>query len=226
MPRKYTRRRYRRYPRKGNYSGGKAAYALNVALKALAAAKMLKGLVNSEKKSYIQHVVGSSSSSGGVTQLSVISQGDTYGTRDGASVLAKGMTVKGSITHNQNNLADRCRLVYVHDKQQESGAAPSAGDILHSIGTYGVDAPIEILANPGRFNILSDKIYNFTSNSTSDVRTINEYIKFPGNGLKMKWSSSTGGSQVKNGVYLLNLTDATSSPPQLDLMHRTFFYDN
>ena len=78
----------------------KARGAADLALKALSGVKMLKGIVNSEKKSYIQYVVGASSIAGTMNQLSVISQGDTYGTRDGASVLAKGMTVKGCITHN------------------------------------------------------------------------------------------------------------------------------
>ena len=86
----------RRYSRRRPYA--RAHSALSAASKALTVAYGVKKLINVERKAHTLNITTSPATAGSVIGLSQIAQGDTFGERNGNSILVKSIQLRGHFT--------------------------------------------------------------------------------------------------------------------------------
>lgn len=185
---------------------------------ALNIARGVAAIVNAEKHKFDAGATVTPTSSGSITALSNIPQGDTMGSRHGNSVLAKSLTFKGLVTHNQSATNTLTTMYIIQDKQQVSDTAPAVADIF-DVATYG---PIGVLNanNVGRFKILvKKKLIQDGSRviSLDFFKKMNTHLRFNG----------TAGTDVqKGGLYLVLISNQTANPPSVQYLSRLGYYDN
>lgn len=122
---------------------------------------------------------------GSVTLLNGIAQGDDNNNREGRQVTMTSISIKGMLTPvDLNSNASYCRLIVVWDSANNGGAAPAITDLL----TASTSVCHNNLNNRMRFKVLMDEQYviggisdattqSFAGSPT--VVTINRYLKLP-----------------------------------------------
>jgi len=188
-------------------------------MKAWQAAKYIKGLVNTEHK-YIDTTLASVgvNSTGVVAHVSAVSEGSDYNQRDGISVRAKSLYIRGAVTMPAAavNVGQRLRLMVVRDNEDST---PTFGDLLETVNIMG---PLNHI-NTGRFNVLWDHTFA-VSNGGNQIVQFSKYINLNNH---IKWSNSTTG--IKTGhYYVFYISDGVgaTSNPLLEFYSRIRFIDN
>lgn len=220
MPyRRYNKRRYkrRRYKRRGGYTT--MGSAMFLAKKAYRGIRYLKGLVNAEKfhldTTYSGQVINST---GVVTHLSAIAQGDNDPGRSGNSIYVRGISFSFSLNMNASATNTWVRFVMLIDTQQVGDTAPSLTDVFESNNVGALMNHLTL----GRYNILIDKVYTFNiSNLTAIQRkgykSMRHHVRFNG----------TASTDVqKGGIYLMWVSNEGTNTPVLTGMFRVFYHDN
>ena len=212
---RYRRRRYRRYrPRQISWA--------QVARKAWSGVKMLKGIVNAEKKTFDRDCSNLPDTTGSIQCLTDIAQGDDYNGREGRSILAKSLELFGNLNVGANNTDTFCRfIVFIDTNLQDSGTLPAVTDYLTSASQAALRNP-----NPNfmkRFVTLMDTTvcvdeYN-PNKQWRFFKKLNHHIKFDG----------TAAADASQGAILLltisNMTGAGNTPTSA-LRSRMRYYDN
>lgn len=220
IPRKRFRKRKGgfRGPRPSSYMD-KAQRGLYLAGKALAVAQGVRSIVNSEKKTYTKTVFNAVtvSSTGSMQEISSIAQGDDYTNRDGRSVLAKSLELKGWLNAHPSASTTMLRIIVFRDNNAD-GTDPVALDLLQSNTTYSLRNPDP--TDMKRFSIYVDKLYMLDTQKSAlakvDIfRNLNHHIKF---------DASSGSNQGSLWVYVLS--NLASNTPTVALTSRVRFYDN
>lgn len=162
--RRYKRTARRPYTKKRSVIG-EFASGFRTAQKALSMAKYLKGLINVEyKKNDVAVTAGfvQPSTTGTITLLSSMAQGDTSETRNGNSIRSKSISIKGSVVAGTQT--NELRYILFLDKNS-NGVIPTATELLEAdsvIARYNDD-------NMGsRFIILQDKRVPMGFNDTTN----------------------------------------------------------
>jgi len=189
------------------------------------ALSMFKGgvaLLNAEVKHSDVALSGAVSSTGVVTLLSGIAQGDGTSSRDGNSVKLKGGDLRYYFTQNGSASRTAIRVLVVVDTRNQ-GANPSISDILTSAT---VVAPPNLTAEPGRYVILSDEVFwLFSGERTAASRHIalqalmDMHLLFSGTSADV--SSVSGPS-----VFLVTLSSETTNTPSISGNSRLLYLDN
>jgi len=217
--RRTTRKRVTRKP-KSWYS--KKYSVSDIAQKALAGVKAIRGIINSER-----HITDTSPCySGTVTSaflgqtshLTNVTTGDLNSNRTGLSILAKSMHLKGFITWNTNTAAaaQRVCLMLVQDLQQISDGSPAWSDF------YSGD--INSFPNKnsaGRFKVLSKRFYNYDHDKAEIP--VNMYVKL---NCHVKYNGINDWDIQKNGIFLIAISNHPTFAPSMALNSRFTFYDN
>ena len=123
----------------------------------------LKSLVNTEFKA--KTLINSSqtfSTTGSLTLLNGLSQGDDFDNRSGRQVRFKSLQFRGSVEQHASATQTFLRLIWVIDKQPNA-STPVIGDILTSTSI----AATRNLDNRKRFVILKDILVQMNSNGKS-----------------------------------------------------------
>lgn len=219
---RYTRKRGGSFVRKASGYARQASSAYALAKSAWAGVKMLKSLVNVEKKKFDTEVtISNVTSSGTIYDLDLIAQGDTDQTRDGNSVLCQYINLKGRV-QQANNIPSTVRLILFIDLQQIGDTAPGVNDVLDPSFTNKYSAPLNN-DTVGRFKILSDKSYNF--NPGSDIlKSFKMFHRLTGHHIRYNGASST--DIQKGGIYLLTISDQSTLFCSIDFSSRLTFTDN
>lgn len=223
MPRRFRgRRRYngkrRRYYGRGFL--GTAGKALSVATTALAVAKGVKGLMNVEYKVIEAGATDSVLSTGAVTLLTPIAEGDDYSQRNGRSVKAKRINFRGMLKHDSGG--DACqfvRIMIVNDLHQD-GTIPAVTDILNSADYNS----FREISDADRFRVLFDKTVTVTANNEGKVIRFNKDLNH-----KVEFINTTAAQASMGGgtLYLLLIgSQITSNYPTLDWITRFRYIDN
>lgn len=217
----------RRYnPRKRNYRKkqwyNKKYSAKDLALKALKKTTYLSGLVNSEKKVFEYNQVPTAVPNlpnGYRLPFTAIGQGDTMVDRNGNSIFARYLNIKGTIyADNANTAASSVRVWLIKDTQQTSDATPPF---------------LEVFANPnintmlnrdtlGRFTIMYTKQFNFSPGG-SKIQNFNINKVFRHH---VRYNGPASTDIQKGGIYLFALSDSAANQPLLSFFGRLRFYDN
>lgn len=194
--------------------------AYELAGKAYSGLKYIKGLVNAEKKT-LGIDIGNANilNTGYVQHLSQITQGDTRVSRDGKSVLARGLLLRGAVAATAANQIVRFMVVI---DTMNTGTAPTAAEILESTGT--VNTPFSPLLNTasGRFKIIHTQLFSLSTVTNYQqifkrYIPLNKHIKFTGPALTDEW---------KNQIYSLAVSQDGVTGPIMWGVSQLFFYDN
>lgn len=221
MPR-YAKRSSR--PRRGAKRSRRPAYttwgsAKFLANKAVRGVQYLKGLVNSELYKF-----DSGATSSGVTTTPVVlhctnlGNGDGEGQRTGNSILAKSLSLRGTMTVDTAGATTNARLCVIRDKQQIGDSSPSWLDVFESATPYSFLKRETV----GRFEILynkqvtlvpaGDAAWNFVINIP-----MQSHIRYNGTG---------GGDIQKNGLFVMYCSDRSTGYPNLNYATRLSYHDN
>lgn len=196
---------------------------LAMAYAAYKGVKYLKSIVNVEFKKHDSQATNTPSTSGVISSLAAIAQGDTDQTRSGNSILAKSLYLQYTIKQHASASETFCRLVVFMDKQQISDTAPSIGDILDSTfsSQYWL-APLNNEFGVGRFKVLADRRFAFSGNG-KEAHIGKLYLKLKNH---IRYNGSTVSDIQKNGIYLLWVSSEATNTPSVEHVARLTFTDN
>ncbi len=202
-----NQRNNRRRPRRGvNYRRH-----LGIAAKALQVAYGVKRLLNVEYKSIIKDLDGAPNSTGSVTNLTSIGQGDTASSRDGNKIRAVSLKIKGNIAINGSANSSIYRLVILRDNNG-STTPPTIASLYTDASTFFNNK--NKLGDPqtnSRFTILSDTWYklNLTEGSATAL-PIDIYIKMNHH---VFFTGAAGTDEGKGHIYALQASNEAANDP-------------
>lgn len=212
-----VRRRRRRSPwYKRRYN------AQQLARYAYSGVKYLKGIINSEKKHFTtQFSAATVSGSGAMVSLQDMAQGDTNITRNGNSILVRGVYLFFKTIINPSvTTVTQVRYILVQDNQQVGDTGPSVTDLLQ-------DASYLSMLNTntaGRFKILWSKLYSLSVAAAGSPSVITKkYINLKHH---IRYNGSGSGDIQKGGLYLLCISSESSNTPTVNGNIRLTYYDN
>lgn len=223
MPGSYARtglkrgyRRSRRYVRKPQSTGQMMNYVQYVP-QLMRSVKMLKGLVNAERKYVDTGDTPTITNTGTITLLNAIAQGDDVNNRDGNSILCPYIRHRGVVKINSSATATAVRMLIVMDTANQ-GSTPAVTDVLQSAN---VTAYINV-DNTKRFWILFDQLYHLDINGNRQILVdktipIKQHLRYSG-------SSST--NVLQNAIYSIHISDEATNTPTGNMTTRVTWYDN
>ncbi len=217
MPRRYKKRKYKKRTNYGSYLG--------TASKALSVAYAVKRLVNVEFKHHNVQALGSAVTDAGIiTNVSLLSQGDTSTTRDGGSVkftsfrLSYALGIHGSATRSL------VRVMIVHDKQTNQAQFALADLLFDATVEDAIFSPYNI-NNASRFNVLYDRVHpmSATGNSAEISRVVHKKLN-----MKTRYDANDGtiADLTQDSMTLIFISDQTTNDPLLSFNYRSRFIDN
>jgi hypothetical protein len=195
---------------------------MEIARKAWAATKYLKGLVNSEKM-YHDRALTLGATQSDIWNLQQIATGDGAGGRTGNSILVRSLYLRGYMQINPSvSAVTRVSLCVVQDLQQISDTVPTILDIFTSINPEATIKVGSTTNSAGRFKIIWRKNYSLVQGQSPNINIdkffkLYSHIKFNG----------TGTSDIqKNGYYLVMMSSETVNFPTISVQSRLGYYDN
>lgn len=213
--RKYMqrRRRYRKQP--GIVKMAKIAYN---------GYRVLKSMVNSEKKIFEASLSSAvTSTTGSVTSLTDIAQGDDYQNREGRSILMNSLETRLTFTINASATETFVRCLWILDTMgQDSGSSPPtlAGQILitNAYNTLRASSPVYMK----RFVFLKDCLIRLdqVSQPTAQVhfyKKMHHHIKYNG---------TAAADSAEGTLYFVVLSNEATNAPAIDGINRIRYYDN
>lgn len=213
--------------RKGKPAWYKKKYnALEIASKAAAGVWYLKGLINSELK--IHQVLAGPQDidyAGRLDAISAIGQGDTEITRDGNSVFARYLNIKGVVKVQDATQPALVRLMIVQDNSTDPSST-SVSDIIAQSTISTVYAPMSQLNRDtavGRFKVLASKMLT-VGNLANQSLAYNFNIEMRHH---IKYDGAAVNDYKKGNIWFLQISDLTGTAvPVNTYMSRLKFYDN
>lgn len=219
-PRRFTRRAA---PRKSS-GGGTLSTIGNIARTALKIGKFVASVVNVEAKFYDQAIGGTYTNGDNTASwLSGITVGTASNQRNGQSVLAKSLFIRGNIVMNAAATTQVLRVLVVMDKQR-GGTTPTISDVLESSGVGWINSPLT-MQQAGRFVVLSDRNYDMSINGNNRSLQYKFFCKLKHH---IRWDESGNaiGDAEQGQLYLLAVSNDGVNPPTFDFHSRLRFIDN
>ena len=215
MPYKKYRRK-RRYSRRSQPWYRKKYSAMEIADKAYRGMKYLKSVVNVEKKIQDTSISTSPTSSGYVTPLTQILQGDGINNRDGNSVKVTYLGLRGNFTANDAHTLTR--MIVFRDNQQIGDTTPSVSDVLQS-----ADPNSFLNQNTlGRFKVLLDRRYQNTDAGNNKGIAFKHDLSLQHH---VRYNGAAATDVQKGGLYILLVSDDAVGP-NIAIECRVRFVDN
>lgn len=178
----------------------------------------LKSLVNSEVYKFDSTANPEADSTGSITHLTPIAQGDDDGNRTGNSILAKYLWLQLLVTMGGSATDTTYRVIVFIDRQQISDTTPAIGDVLEATA---LTAPLNNLT-VGRFTILYDRVHNVC---TSSIRTRQHRLYFRLQ-KHIRYNGAAGSDIQRNGVFLMIFSNEPTNDPAATMRWRIGYYDN
>lgn len=214
----YGKKRYVR-KRKPQAWYDKKYSAWQLAKKAYAATRYIKGLVNSEMLYADQSFSLAISTTPTITHLTGIAQGDSEQGRTGNGILVRSISFKYAVQMHASAVATGFRIILLQDKQQVGDTAPTAAAILET-----TTSPWSLLQRDqaGRFKILYSRIHTLSSNG-KEIISVEKHMKMYSH---VRYNGSASTDVQKNGLYLVCLSDQATNTPTFGGMFRVNYHDN
>lgn len=190
----------------------------DVASAAWKGVQYIKTLINSETHKLDTAISTTVSSTGAITHVSAIGQGDGLTQRTGNSVLCSYVAYKVRYAKHASATSSVVRCMILRDNQQVADTAPAVGDILDTGNVVAFYSAI----NAGRFQILSDRVHVMDAGCgigvyASESITLNKHIRFNG--------SATTDIQ-KGGLYILLISNEATNVADVGMTVRIGWHDN
>lgn len=170
---------------------------------------------------------------GQVSLLNVVPQGNTQTTRVGKKILLKGVQIRGSITYATTNVPfHHCAYVLIYDKRPD-GAVPGIADILAAASSNALNND----TNSGRFMMLKreDFMINHVTSSSGEgqldtsSKVIDDYVPLKGMETVYKALGTGAIADIEQGaLYLMVIGDQPATgdfPVGPDWNIRVRFHD-
>jgi hypothetical protein len=220
----YRRRSYKKrrsFKRKSVAWYNKKYSAIQLASKAVAGVRYLKGLVNAELHKFDLTGSASISTAGNVFNLVNIANGDTDSDRTGNSIFVRYVNAGGMLQLNSSADNTAVRIMLVIDKQQVGDNLPTVTDILETVSSP--TAPYSKLNSEtaGRFTILSSRVYILNTERPSCSWFIKKSMRH-----HVRYNGTTGADIQKGGLYILAISSEATNSPAMNRNVRLSFYDN
>lgn len=225
-------RRIKKFRRKAYPYMRTAGKALSIGISAARVAAQVASLINAEWKYYDRSDVDTNvTSAGAILYLSNMAQGDTEITRNGVSILPKGISVRMKMTINGSATNSLCRAMIVVDRECD-GAEPSISEVLDSVDVMS----FRNRDNKGRFAMLYDKTFTLRALDKQEInikfnKKFNSPSKRPNP--KRKWYHiQYGGSSAaitdlrKGNIFLFFISDEATYSPTVKTFSRLTYVDN
>lgn len=180
----------------------------------------LKGLVNSEMYKLDTAWSSVAMTTGAVSNVVGVAQGDGDNQRSGNSIFVRNYNFKGSIVHNAaGSNTQFVRVSVVMDTQQVGDTNPAYTDIYESASPYA-----HLNSNTvGRFKVLYSRIITVNNNDkTSSLVSINLPMRH-----HVRYNGTAGTDLQKGGIFFCSSVDEpTANMPTISGEHRTSYHDN
>lgn len=191
---------------------------MQLARSAYKGVRYLKGLVNAEKKKFDSsdsYAIGTTAVS---RHFTGIAQGDGDNSRDGNSILCKGLSLRGLLTIHASAGNTQVRLVIVMDKQQVADSLPTMANVLagNSIQSFLNKDTV------GRFQILYDKVH-LLDNNTRTQQFVKIWLPIDKH---IRYNGTTSGDIQKNGLHIVQVSNEATNTPTITWTSRVYYYDN
>tara|TARA_B100000749_G_scaffold154224_1_gene118388 strand:+ start:772 stop:1398 length:627 start_codon:yes stop_codon:yes gene_type:complete len=173
-----------------------------------------------EVKEITNQSTGTVSSTGSVTSMTSIAEGDDLSQRNGRKVSLKSIQIRGFLLNNDLTTSDGTfvRMMIVRDNTFKS-TAPLIADILQNSAVYGLRA--QEPEKKKAYTVLYDKFMGVDVNSRNQI-TFEKFKKVSGEVIFDGTGSTTGN---KGGLYLLLLSNRSSDLPTVNLQVRVRYTD-
>lgn len=215
--RRFKKRSFRRKRGSSKWYNKKYSVA-QIASTAYRGMRMLKGIVNAERKFVDVTLVTALSNTGDITQLNPLAEGATESTRNGLSVLMKNLFIRQALYMNSAARIEFIRLIVFVDSQQVGDTAPAVTDVLE---TASYVSPLNRQA-AGRFSILYDHVHSFSiTGSQCGFLKLNIPVN-----LHAKYNGAASTDIQKNGVYILRIESEATNHASGNMYSRINYYDN
>lgn len=184
--------------------------------------QQIKGLVNSEYKHLEYTPTLTPTTSGTMTQITQIAQGDQANQREGRSVLLKSLLIRGTITQDVNDTSTYNMIRMIIFQTKNDNDAPTVAKLLDGSATYLDPLNLDYSHN---VRILNDKVFRLYPKWSGDHQQIffkryfklNTHCQYDG----------TGSTQVKAGnLWVALVSDVASYGPSVLLNMRMRYTDN
>ncbi len=154
-----------------------------------------------------------------VTHRIGITQAAGQSSRDGVKILVKSfsftMICKQDLTVDDANI----RIMVLIDRQQVLATVPTLAQILHLVNIYSYRNHVFF----SRFGVLYDNIITLNKVRSDTVKIQRTF--FFKKGLIQMWSDDLPANIIKNGIYVLLLSDRAANPPTVVRNYRMTFQD-
>ncbi|UOF81473.1 capsid protein [Circoviridae sp.] len=208
--RKYGKRRSGRPWYKRKYS------AMQIASKALSAARYLRKLINVEYKYHDVQYTTAPSNTAVVQLLSSIAGGSDVNTRGGNSVKAVSLTMRGDCTMNASATVTAIRyIVFIWN----DNTSPINTDILDADTTVSN----RNMEKTDKIRVLIDKVIYLDNYSKRAMQIRPKVFKL---GHHMRWSSSTNTAVESGSIWIYVVCNEGTNTPTNTLNFRLRFIDN
>lgn len=219
MPRKYKRRRKRRNKNTEWYN--KKYSALEMAGKALSTANYIRKLINVEFKSLsIYDASGGVSTSGDVTSISTIPQGDGSHSRDGSSVKLQSLSIHGRVRVNSSATNSLVRMMVVQSVNDEPITIASLlEDVDNVLSMRNLDKTKDL-------RILADRTFMLDNVANPQkIFTLN-IDNFPSQHIQYDLADTAGTSYKEGQIAVVYLSTETTNVPTTFTYSRIRYTDN
>ncbi|HAG6118910.1 TPA: hypothetical protein HFC92_005492 [Escherichia coli] len=178
---------------------------------------MLKGIINSEKKT---HEVGAAlgvSTTGNIIHLTGISIGDSANEREGNSIFMRSISARFNTTCNSSATSSFIRMILIEDLQQVADTGPTMASVLQSDVMSSLNS-----TTIGRYKVLYNKLYTVNNTDKKSIVwtkywDIKHHVRYNGSGVA---------DIQKGGLYLLLLSSEATNTPTITYNIRLGYYDN
>jgi hypothetical protein len=183
--------------------------------------RMLKGIINSEKKVHSSSTSSTVNSTGYVVCMSQIIQGDDYTSREGRSILLKSLEMKNNLQKHASATFSTVRVIIFKDTQQRDNSSdtPLITDVLQTAQPMSLRNPDPTKMR--RFQILKDKRVTLSD----QLPAINWDHYLPLN-YHLKFNGTAANDSAQGSIFLLAISDEATNVPTPDFQWRLRFYDN
>lgn len=191
----------------------------NYAITAFNTANYLKTLINVERKYHSVTISQNpDNSTGAVTYLSGLTQGDTASNRDGNKVRVRSIQYHGRISINPSATQTNVRVLLCRLKDT-NGTDASITDLFETPSVYEFYKTNEIF----NYKVLKDK--TFTVNSDKPNVVFRWFIK-QNSHLQYSGNSNAVTDQQRNGYFLISISDQMTNTPTVGGRTRMQYIDN
>lgn len=218
MPYRSRRKSFGRRRRRTPWYNRKYS-TMQLASKALAGVRYLKGLVNSERMSHVKVISGTVPNTLQTFALADIAVGDQDGQRTGNSILAKSILVRAQFTNNSASPNTLYRMMLLQDTQTIADTNTlTITDVLESTSTLAAISK----TTAGRFKIL--KNWFFSTNSVNATqKLITHYHKMHHH---IRYNGTATGDIQKGNLYLVFFSDQPTNSPNCTINVKLSYHDN